>query len=72
MEGLGFGFSLWNENGKVNKKIGANRGSEPAKKAFTCVKSLDKLSVAFSPGMVVVPFSPNSGFNAPGSLSVRK
>jgi len=22
MEGLGFGFSLWNESGKVNKKIG--------------------------------------------------
>jgi len=23
MEGLGFGFSVWKEDGKVNKKIGA-------------------------------------------------
>jgi hypothetical protein len=32
MEGLGFGFSLWNENGKVNKKIGAKSGLRICKK----------------------------------------
>jgi hypothetical protein len=46
MEGRGFGFSLWKEDGKVNKKIGA----ENLKKTFTCMKSLDKLPVAFTPG----------------------